>query len=286
MMPFRKIVYAVDFSQPCRAAAPYVKDMVRHESAELVVFHAFDVAPLMVEEAARLRSGNFLAYPELRRNEEAKLRGFAQELFHDVHHEFQMEDGEPGVTIARAIRRNGADLLMMPTHGHGPVRRFLLGSVTAKILHDADCPLWTVIDHGGEPRLPCRSVLCALDFDGDAGAVAKAAGVLARSRGASLCLAHSVEPPPAMWEADYAAFRDEQMARARRKLEALRVETGMESAVDVVGAHAGEGVRGLAIKHGADLIVIGRGRMQAAFGQYWSRIYSIVRDAPCPVLSI
>jgi len=32
---------------------------------------------------------------------------------------------------------------MMPTHGLGGFRRFLLGSVTAKVLHDADCPVWT-----------------------------------------------------------------------------------------------------------------------------------------------
>ncbi len=31
----------------------------------------------------------------------------------------------------------------MPTHGYGPFRRFILGSVTAKVLHDADCPVWT-----------------------------------------------------------------------------------------------------------------------------------------------
>jgi hypothetical protein len=35
------------------------------------------------------------------------------------------------------------DLVMMPTHGVGTFRSFLVGSVTAKVLHDANCPVWT-----------------------------------------------------------------------------------------------------------------------------------------------
>ena len=34
-------------------------------------------------------------------------------------------------------------VILMPTHGYGPFRRFILGSNTAKVLHDADCPVWT-----------------------------------------------------------------------------------------------------------------------------------------------
>jgi len=32
---------------------------------------------------------------------------------------------------------------MLPTHGRTPLRRFLLGSVTAKVLHDRTVPVWT-----------------------------------------------------------------------------------------------------------------------------------------------
>ena len=42
-------------------------------------------------------------------------------------------------------KANQIDLIMMPTHGYGRFRALLLGSVTAKVLHDADCPVWTAV---------------------------------------------------------------------------------------------------------------------------------------------
>ena len=38
---------------------------------------------------------------------------------------------------------------MMPTHGCGPLRRFLLGSVTAKVLHDVSTAVWTGLGTAG-----------------------------------------------------------------------------------------------------------------------------------------
>jgi hypothetical protein len=35
------------------------------------------------------------------------------------------------------------DLIVTPTHGYGLFRRFLFGSATLKVLHDAACPVWT-----------------------------------------------------------------------------------------------------------------------------------------------
>jgi nucleotide-binding universal stress UspA family protein len=45
-------------------------------------------------------------------------------------------------------------------------------------------------------------------------------------------------------------------------------------------------IRGEAIRRGADLIVAGRGHVQDSFGRMWSRLYSTVRESPCPVISI
>ena len=47
-----------------------------------------------------------------------------------------------------------------------PVRRFLLGSVTAKVLHNCGCPVWTAAHPEGEAadKFESRNVLCAVDF--------------------------------------------------------------------------------------------------------------------------
>jgi nucleotide-binding universal stress UspA family protein len=44
--------------------------------------------------------------------------------------------------------------------------------------------------------------------------------------------------------------------------------------------------REAALGHQSDLIVIGRGVMQTRLGRLRSSAYSIVREAPCPVISI
>ena len=52
------------------------------------------------------------------------------------HHEVRR--GDPATEIVRFAHNERVDLILMPTHGYGVFRRLLLGSVTAKVLHDAD----------------------------------------------------------------------------------------------------------------------------------------------------
>lgn len=49
--------------------------------------------------------------------------------------------GTPAEEIARFARQHGADLIVMGTHGYGPVRRFLLGSVADRVVREASCPV-------------------------------------------------------------------------------------------------------------------------------------------------
>ena len=49
--------------------------------------------------------------------------------------------GEPARTIAEAAREAGADVIVMATHGHGGLRRLILGSVATSTLHQSTVPL-------------------------------------------------------------------------------------------------------------------------------------------------
>ena len=56
---------------------------------------------------------------------------------------------------------------MMPTHGYGKFRSLLLGSVTAKALHDAKCAVWTAAHSEGPEstkHVACKSVMGAIEL--------------------------------------------------------------------------------------------------------------------------
>ena len=56
-----------------------------------------------------------------------------------------------GLPAAREIDQyaasHGADLIVVGTHGYGPVRRLVLGSVADRVVRMAPCPVLTVPHH-------------------------------------------------------------------------------------------------------------------------------------------
>ena len=68
-------------------------------------------------------------------------------------------EGDPAAKIVNYAHENEVNLIMMPTHGYGPYRHFMFGSVTTKVLNHSDCPIWTEA-HMKETRQRsrCRAV--------------------------------------------------------------------------------------------------------------------------------
>src|SRR5690606_2931362 len=107
-------------------------------------------------------------YPweQLAERTRATLDSFLAEELKYVQVSRRHETGDAARTIIRVAEEENVDLIMMPTQGYGAFRRFLLGSVTAKVLHDASCAVWTGVHMEDAPPLEAitiRSVLCAND---------------------------------------------------------------------------------------------------------------------------
>jgi nucleotide-binding universal stress UspA family protein len=296
MLPFRKILYPVDYSDSCRAIAPYVTEMARRFSAELTLIHAYALQPAF---AVRTPEGALVydeiiavdpAWPiEMRQAEEKRLREFASATFPGQRLELVTDEGEPGTVIHRVIQHRGSDLVMLPTHGRGAIRRFLLGSVTAKVLHDVSVPVWTgtaaaLANH--QVHVACKSILCAVDGSPESDAVLKAATVLAGVYDAQLSLLRVVETPPPATEIDFGPYRKEVMDAADEWVRELKGRMGVDVPHAVLDAVIPDGVHQEAVKRKADLVVVGRGHSQDTFNRFFSRLYPIVRESPCPVLSI
>jgi nucleotide-binding universal stress UspA family protein len=286
MLPFRRILFPIDYTEPCQAVIPYVKEMVRHFSADLTLVHAYGPEALALSELAITDPG---LPEEAQLLEEQRLRDFALETFPSQHVETMAELGEPGRIVDSVVQHQGTDLVMLATHGRGPIRRFLLGSVAAKVLHDVSAAVWTgagSVFTGHAPGLPYKSVLCAVDDGEEAEVVVDAAAAFACGHKARLWLVHVVETPPATPEIDFRSYKKDLMDAADFKLRELKGELGIDVPHAVINARVPDGIRQEAIRRNADLIITGRGRAQSTFSAMRSRLYPIVRESPCPVLSV
>jgi nucleotide-binding universal stress UspA family protein len=47
----------------------------------------------------------------------------------------------PAISIADYASRNGIDLVVINTHGRKGIKRFILGSVTEKVIQESPCPV-------------------------------------------------------------------------------------------------------------------------------------------------
>jgi len=180
------------------------------------------------------------------------------------------------------------DLIMMPTHGFGLFRALLIGSVTAKVLHDTKCPVWTAT-HAEEQRsspVP-RTVLCAVDGSPETVPLMRWAGGFCKTIGAVLKMVHVV-PPISDWLAlpTERDLQEQVRHEARTQLEAQQEESGIQAPLRIVVGKVVETVCEEAHQDGADLILIGRGSIQSTLGRLRTHAYGIVRQSPCPVLSV
>jgi nucleotide-binding universal stress UspA family protein len=221
------------------------------------------------------------------------LGGFACRYFGDISHEGQVETicerGDPGYAIVAQAESTGCDLIMLPTHGKGPFRSLFLGSVTARVLHNSECAVWTDshIETGlSAEYLHIRKILCAVNSEEHAIDLTRGALALAEDYGAEVELVHAVATaePGANDHFDlnpcepFVSAASDEIAAIQQKVGAnLKVHLGAGSVRDVI--------RDAALKFAADLVIIGRGHIQKPFSRLRSHAYSIIQDSPCPVLS-
>jgi nucleotide-binding universal stress UspA family protein len=63
---------------------------------------------------------------------------------HNVPFEHRLLVGEPATAIVEDAEKEGADLIVMGTHGRTGLSRLLMGSVAEAVVRRAKCPVLTV----------------------------------------------------------------------------------------------------------------------------------------------
>ncbi|MGA2877606.1 MAG: universal stress protein [Bryobacteraceae bacterium] len=273
----KKILFPVDFSKRCIGAARYVRAFASQFGAEIMLLHVVETGDHYYPEVAQ---------PHLERD----LTAFLIDEFHDFQTLSNCIIGATETKIVETASSWRSDLIMMPTSGLGRYRRFLLGSITAKVLHDAECPVWTDIHSQETPtsaRIACKKVLCALDLGERSRAVLDWAGWLAREHQADLRIVHAAEaeagPLEKYLDREFAASG---AAEARTRIAELQGAAGTSANVAMAQGKVSDVVTCAAKEWSADLLVIGRHNGSGLAGRLHQNAYSIIGESPCPVLSV
>jgi len=219
---------------------------------------------------------------------DAELAKAGKDRLQDTNVRRVLYEGDPAEVIAGFAK---SEKIVMPTHGYGVFRRFLIGSVTAKVLHDATCPVLTGVhmeEHPGAEPAKFSNVLCAIDLGPQSPDALKWAFQVATDFHAQLGVVHAMPPLSPGCELLFAGdWRAEVANVVRQDVEKLVNAGGTCAAfVHIQEGEAAKTVCSVAKEVGADLLVIGRGPQDRMDGRLTTQSYAIIRQSPCPVLSI
>ncbi len=287
------ILLPTDFSARSIAAVRYAAAVSQKFRSRLILLHVLPPVDLALEvignggacldrvlahqsECARKRLDSFLV---------DELRGFEVKRV--------LLENDPAQAIVEYSRAHGISLVIIPTRGGGVFRRFLLGSVTAKVLHDAPCPIWTGV-HAEETAFrsdwELRHVVCAVDPLARDEAALGWASALASAFDARLSIVHAI-PCPSSHGETYGLESELHRLLGRDFKDRITKMLGDAEIIQKAEIHVQNGpvarvVRSVAQDLRADLVVIGHGSNGGLPGRLHTNAYAIVREAPCPVVSV
>jgi nucleotide-binding universal stress UspA family protein len=285
-MKFQRILFPVDLSEQSRRVAPFVKALALRHGADVLMLHVMEIATTVYGSPPDLAFAVVIELDKWRLERRALVESFLGEEFAGVSVVRVMVEGDAAFEIVKYAKAERIDLIMMPTHGYGPFRALLLGSVTAKVLHDAECPVWTMA-HTDEkipdPGDRLHHILCGVDIHPEDVRTVVWAKDLANTEGASLVVLHALQGfDPATDKTSYAPAIEE----AEKRMLKLFGVTVTEREIAVEFGTPAEVMRRIALDSLAELVVIGRGKIRKPLGRLRSHAYAIIRESPCPVISV
>lgn len=196
-------------------------------------------------------------------------------------------------------RSAGADLLVMTTHGWGPLRRAWLGSVADGLLRRTPCPILAIRPREGEElkleELQSQHLLVTLDGSSESREILPFAKALASTAAARMTLLRVIPPhfplssPFTSHSAHEFQGLDEEESASREALEReaaiLREEGFSVEIATVSGVHAPDGILEFAARNEVDVIAMAtHGRGGVARLILGSVADKVIRGGNMPVL--
>jgi nucleotide-binding universal stress UspA family protein len=144
MMPFTKVLVAVDFSPHSDEATRVAADIALRYGAQLLLLHVYEPVAYALPEGYISYTPDQLE--KLFAEFEKRLQGAKQiaETIGAVRVDTRQTEGAIANTVVELAGQEGFDLIVVGTHGRRGFERMIMGSVAEKILRQAPCPVLCV----------------------------------------------------------------------------------------------------------------------------------------------
>ncbi len=138
--PPRRVLVATDASEASAGAEDAGIELSARVGASLVLLSVIDTARL------RLPGGLFhTRVDQVRAQREATLStSLTRARRLGIAAQFLIWEGDPGASVIDAAEAEGADLIIVGSHGRGRVGRLLLGSVSSHVVDHARMPVMVI----------------------------------------------------------------------------------------------------------------------------------------------
>lgn len=160
MTVFRRLLVPLDGSTLAESALTAVVELSRRLSADVTLYHAVErSAP------ATVHGDRHLTHPAEAEGYLAGVVAWLGERGVAARTRSDADAGDVASRIAAVASREGADLVVLCTHGSGGVRRVLFGRVAQQVLQRGTVPVLLVPPSpaGREQVFRCRRILVPLD---------------------------------------------------------------------------------------------------------------------------
>jgi len=149
-----KVLLAIDRSRYAKVAARFVRELQLPVNSTLYLLHVID-PPLRGKTSHLPRISSYKKHFAA---EQAKKKAKAEKFLNRLQKPLQigklklqplLREGHAAIEIVAALKQYRVNLAVLGTRGLSGIRRFLLGSVSERVLNDAPCSILVV---RGQPR--------------------------------------------------------------------------------------------------------------------------------------
>ena len=142
----KRILVPLDFSANSRLALDYACGLARKFDAALHLIHVCEV-PSMFTGSMDAYATAYTDWSQRLGEEAERELDKLRPALAGVTVTTEILFGNPARAIVGATATNPVDLIVMGTHGHGPLMHAVMGSVAERVVRTAECPVLTVREH-------------------------------------------------------------------------------------------------------------------------------------------